>query len=69
MIFVGGKQFEGPKGISNDVNLHDDKNVVEKEESSPSNDEHDDVIKDTNEIPKDPKHTSPKPYTSPLPFS
>jgi len=36
--------------------------------SSPFRDVHDDNTKDTNKDPKDPKHTSPIPYTPPLPF-
>jgi len=66
--FKGSKQLEGVKGVSDDVNLRDG-NVVEKEMSSHSNDVHDDdVVKDTEEVPKDSKHTSSKPYTLPLPF-
>ena len=68
MILRGSKQIEGPKGVDNDVKLCDDENVIKKEVSSPSNDVHDDVVKDTNEIPKDLKHTSAKPYSPPLPF-
>ena len=50
------------------MNLHDDENAIEKEVSIPSNDVHDDAMKDTNENSKDPKHISLKPYTPPLSF-
>ena len=70
MILRGGKQLEGPKGVSNDESLHDkyDDNV-EKKVSIPSNDLHsDDVMNDANVVPKDAKQTFLKPYTLPLPF-
>ena len=35
---------------------------------SPLNYVHDDIVKDTNEIPNDLEHTSPKPYIPLLPF-
>ena len=50
------------------MSLHDDENVVEKEVSSPSSDVHDNFVKDINDVPKDPKHTSLTPYTPPIPF-
>ena len=70
-LFFWGGGIEGSKGVSNDGSLNHDKNVaVEKEVSSPSDDIHgDDAVKDTNEVLKDPKHTSPKPYTLLLLFS
>ena len=70
MILRGGKQLEGPKGVRNDVNTHkvNDDVVVEKQESSPSNDVNDDVVKDDNEVPKDPKQTSLKSFAPPLLF-
>ena len=58
-----GKELEGPKGVNNYVSLHDDENIV-----SPSNDIHDDIVKDTNEIPRDHKHTCQISYTPPLYF-
>ena len=47
MILRGGKQLEGPKEVSNDVNMPDvnDDVVVEKDESSPSNDVNADVVR------------------------
>jgi len=73
MILRGGKQLEGPKGVSNDESLqvkHDDNvEIVEEEVFISSNDLHkDDVVKDADVVPKDSKQTSPKPYTPPLPF-
>ena len=50
------------------MSLHDDENVDEKKASSPSRDVHDVALKDINKDPKNPKHTSPIPYTPPLPF-
>ena len=49
------------------MNLHDDV-VVEKEKPRLSYDVNDDVVKYANKVPKDPKQTSPKRYTLPLPF-
>ena len=47
-----------------------DKNevVVEKEVSTSSNYVIDDNVHNSNEVPKDPKQTSPKPFTPPLSF-
>jgi len=70
MILGGGKQLEGPKEITNDEFLHDKNKHVEnvkREMSSPSNEVIDNVIHKSDEVPKDPKTISPKPYT-PLPF-
>ena len=67
MILRGVNKFQGPKGVD-DVNLHDENDILKKEVFSPSNDVHDTVVKDTNEVPMDPKHTFLKPYTQPLPF-
>jgi len=67
MILSKGKQREGPKGVSNELNLCDDV-VVEKEVSSPSYDVNNNVIEDANKVFKEPKQTSPKTYTPPLPF-
>jgi len=55
--FWGGadKQLEGRKTVSDNVSLHADENVVKKEASSPSRDVHNDLVKDTNEVLKDPK--------------
>ena len=50
MILIGGKQLEGLNEVTNDVNLYD-KNVIEKEVSSPSNCVHDDVMNNANEVP------------------
>ena len=66
MIFRGGKKLEGPKGVSNHVNLCDDV-LVEKEISSSSHDVND-VVKDANVVPKDPQQISSKLYTLYLPF-
>ena len=63
-----GKQLEGPKGVSNDVNSYDENDVVENEVSSPSNDVNDDVASDANEVPKGPTQTFPTPCTLPLLF-
>lgn len=73
MFLRGGKQLEGPMGVSNDEYLHDkhdDKvEIVEKEVSVHSTDLHkDDVVKGANVVPTDSKETSRKPYTPPLPF-
>ena len=73
MILRGDKQLEGPKGVSNDETLldkHDDNvEIVEKKVSIPPTELHkDDVVNDANVVPKDPKQTSPKPYTMSLSF-
>ena len=71
MILRGGKQLEGPKEITNDESLHDKNEHVEnieKEMSPPSKEVIDDVVHKFEEVPKDPKTISPKPYTPPLPF-
>jgi len=71
MILRGRKQLEGPKGVTNYESLHDENEHVEnikKEVPTPFNDVIDDVVYKSNEVPKDPKITSPKPYTPPLPF-
>jgi len=71
MILRGGKQLEGPKGVMNDESLHDKNKHVQnddKEVSSPSKEVIDDVVDKPEEVLKDPKITSPKSYTSPLPF-
>ena len=68
MILRGTKQLEGPKEINNDESLHDKNEHVEnlnKEMSSPSN-EVIDVAHEYKEVPKDPKITSPMPYSPPL---
>ena len=36
--------------------------------STPAEEVNDDDVPNYNELPKDPKYTSPKPYTPPLPF-
>ena len=51
--------------------MHDENEHVEnieKEVFKPSNDVIDDVVHKYDEVPKDPKITSSKPYTPPLPF-
>jgi len=65
MILRGGKQLEGPKGVSNDGNFNDENDVVETRGFSPSNDTNADVINNANELPKDPKQSSLKPFTQP----
>ena len=63
MILRGGKQLEGPKGITNDESLHDKNEHIEnldKEMSSPSK-EIIDVAHESQEAPGDPKITSLKP--------
>jgi len=68
MILRCGKQFYGPKAISNDEDLCNENEVaIEKEVSSPLNDVLDDM-NDANGVFKDPEQSSPKPFTSPLPF-
>jgi len=71
MTLRGGKQLEGPKGITNNESLNDQnehiKNVKE-EESTPSKEVIGDVVHKFDEVSKDPKIISPKPYTPPLPF-
>jgi len=71
MILRGGKHLEGPKWVTNDESLHiENEHVqnIEKELSTPSNGVIDDAVHKSNEVPKDPKITSAKPYTLPLPF-
>ena len=71
MILRGGKQPKGLKEDSSDELLHY-VNVenVENELSVPSKNVNDDnVVPNCNKVPKDPKYTSPKPDTPPLPFS
>ena len=71
MLLTGGKQLEGRKEITSDGSSRDKNEHVEnvkKEISSPSKEIIDDVTHKPNEVPKDPKITSPKPYTPPLPF-
>jgi len=64
-----GKQLEDPKRVSNDEYVHDENvEIVDKEVSSPSNDESDDDMHDSNEVTKDPKQTFLKPFTLPFPF-
>ena len=42
--------------------------LLRKEVFSPSNDVHDNFMNDANKVPKDPKQSSQKPFTPPLPF-
>ena len=68
MVFRGGKQLERLKEITNDESLHDKNEVVknlEKEMSLPSK-QVIDVAHESGEVAKDPKTTSPKPYSPPL---
>ena len=63
--FERRKQLKGPKGVTIDESLHDkNKHVenVEKEVSTPSKEVIDDVVHKSDEVLKDPKITSPKPY-------
>jgi len=71
MLLRGGKQLEGPKKITSDESSQDRNEHVEnvvKEISSPSKEVIDNVMYKPNEVPKDPKTISPKPYTPHLPF-
>jgi len=69
MILGGGKQLKGPKWVTHNVSLYDkNDDIVNVEESIPSKEVIDDVLHKFDEVPKDPKITSPKPYTPPLPF-
>ena len=71
MILRGGKQLERPKEITNDESLQDKNKPIEnleKEMSPPSKEVIDDVVHKSDEVPKDPKTISLKPYTPPLPF-
>ena len=68
ILGVGEENLMGLKGVGGNVSLHDNENVVEKDVSSPTRDMHGEVVNDTNEIPKDCEHTSPTPYSPPLPF-
>ena len=71
MILRGGKQLEGPKEITNDESLHDKNKHVEnpkKDMSPPTKEVIDDVVQKSDEVPRDPKIISPKPYTPLLPF-
>ena len=72
MILRGGKQLEGPKGVSSDESSYDENEHVENvnhEVPTPSDDVIDDVMHKFDEVPKNPEITSPKPYTTPLAFS
>jgi len=71
MILRGGKELEGPKGVTNDESLHDKNEHIkndEKEMSSSSKEVIDDVAHESSEVSKDPKITRPNPYTPPLLF-
>jgi len=71
MLLRGGKQQEGLKEVTNNESSHDrNEHIenVEKEISSPSKEVIYDVIHKPDEVPKDPKITSPMAYTPPLPF-
>ena len=65
------RELEGPKWVTNDVSLpikNEHVENVEKEVSTPSKEVIDDVMYKSDEVPKDPKITSPKAYTPPLPI-
>jgi len=71
MILRGGKQLEGPQGITNNAPLHDQNEHienVEEEESTTYKEVMGEAVHKSDEAPKDPKIISPKPYTPPLPF-
>jgi len=70
ILLQRGKQLKGPKEITNNESSQDwneDVEKVEKEISSSSK-EINDVTYKPDEVPKDPKNISPKPYIPPLPF-
>jgi len=68
MILRGGKQLEGPKGRVNDVSLHDEHDVINKNEVSvPPIEVIVDVHKSKEPL-KDSNVAAPKPYNPPFPF-
>jgi len=66
MILREDKELEGPNRVTNYENLHEE-NVAEKVVSSSSNNVHDGVMNDVDEILR-PLNKLPKPFTPLLPF-
>ena len=55
MILCGGKQLEGPIGVSSDEHLHDENvEIDEKKMSASFNVVVDNDVRESNEIPKTP---------------